>query len=810
MSYRIRNMTKYGDGGVVEVSDPDENTYRLAIFPDSNIEDVASVDGRQFLLTSGTGDVALLDCEQREVTGRTRLPKHRFEIRHRAGLLALDGGSKAFVWPREGRSFFVLDIPSLEIDDRFSLAEKVEDNEYRLLDLTDEELRDRGQSFSTISAHDGPVRPILPSRWTKCALRADGKIVVPLRRSAYGREYVDGNIERNGITEETTRNLHQVYTEICVIDKKEKTCSFEVLSTFNGIFELSAYPFLLSLSPDGRLAVSISRSLRSGRPSHGRWSRWRPKRTGFAAPPENYGYSLDVWDITAEPKLLSQPVIQPFRGEQEIDPPSIQDEFRSTSPVPAIASLIPGLRSALDGKMPQWEESQERQIEDGIFLHPDAPKGRWGNARLAEAGLGRPDFLGPVIRLFMRKLPEIFHDMPWDIMTDRQVRVASKILDAFYAYANGKAISIAWTGSPETFLVLSKYGSVREVHVTKGVGPEYQLNLPTFPVGREGRPSLADRGQIEHVGNRTFALEIGAFRFEFEVPSAETFSTWPSAEAEILDTRLVRDKNSAGKDREAVERLIRQIRPGYIEVGSTQPREIIAGLYRLVPAIENSFKEITVGNVWEPALFSGEERIGEQAICDILKSDGSSVAVAALSALLDAFLAQQKTGAFSFWTVYHDGGQTPALAPIAFTLIELTGTVPDNVFRFFSQRDVEHDVYTRKRLVDLDLTAEQKASPALFRLRVRLAIQDIADGSRGSNLAAFFGFDHELKSLISGELDPAHFADMLAEAASAEAPNFYWNPPNGPGDLLKMIAEGLQGDQPDIAALRRELLKHAA
>lgn len=784
-------------GGVVELCTPKGIACPLAVFADGVIEEIKALDETRFLLTSRKGHVTLVDCEARSVSTRIHLPGSL-----RVGILAMPGGNTAFVWSKNSTSYFLLELPSLAIKARFNLAERIEGERYRLVYRSQDELEGMGAHFQALPAHGSPLRRIVLSNAGAVVCRSDGTLVLPVEYKKAGREFISHSFEYRGKRSDITENLGRHITGVCEIDTDSQMCLFKMFEDRVGRFAT-----IHSFSPDGRFALVNSASPLELRETALPKPAGFLKRTFGRRAPASYACGLDVWDIGATPQRVARVPVRPLLRDADDTPPPSRRIPGDIDAAKAGGVVVPGLRAAVIGRSAEWMKSREKQEEDEVYL-PHESQLTGPRKHYPESFICEGPHLGNFIRRIMQEVPEVFSELPWQDLTDRQMRVVSSVLKAWEAYASREFLRIAWTDRPDTFLALTCRGTLREIHMFQGPGPEYRIEpLPERKRSIENAKPYSDV-ELKHLGDRKFALEYPAHRLEFDVPPTASFTAAPSGAVHLLQARIVVDRDRYSKELKIADRLAREIRPGYVTIKSLEPQEIIVGVKKLTAEVTGSFEEMAVENRWQPTLFKGRKQIREQDICDILLADGGSESFAVLSALLDAYLVTQETRNGRQWTVWHEDDVTPALVPTAFTLIEMTGTVPDNVNRLFGMRDMEHDTrYTPQRFASLKLTPGQLASEQLFRLRLRLAVQDVGTGNNGTDLANFYGLKRELGTIDSGGYSAKDFAEIVKEVVDAQAPDFDWASPQGPKGMLETLANGLKGEGSGIATLKDELRK---
>ncbi len=801
MGYVVRTIAG-NNGAAIEICSPNGDRRPMAVFSGSDIEDFRFVDARMCLLASKDREILLLDCEAREVVSRVRL-KNVSDLR----VLPLQSARQALVFSKSGSRFFVLSLPDLKTVFAFGAAERLDENHYRLVDFADDASFERANWFHNLPFYDAPIRRISPNNSRAAVARADGKVVMPIGFKKLERDFCVVRSQFRGKVDELIQKLHRVHLGVCELDLERRVCSFNIIH--DGVQGNAA---IQAISPDGRYAISVASDLALVPEVKDHGSSGLIRRAFGRRQPPSYAFALDIRDLSSTPTRSCRLPVQRLADGRLVKGQGAHLKPDEVEPVLSeILALLPGLAAAKEGRLSAWKGSAAQKLEDSIYLQNEAPR-EGPRKPKAYDYLIRPEIFGPTMRALMTEIPGALSAMPWQSLSDRQAGFMAKLGSAFEYHARSAAYAFAWTDRDDTFVILTRQGTVREVHVEKGVGPEYVLTPLTKPDRNFSWDDIVAneetvRAELSRLHGRTFALEYHGNRLEFDLPETGDFSMMPPKEMKNLATRIVMDKKQFYDELKLSDSLTSKLRPDFIKIKSLSADNVIAGVHKLADVVRRRFDEIVVHGRWEPTLVCQERAVREENICKILLELASAEAEGALSALLDAYLSHQGAERPVVW---HLDDTTPACAPTAFALLQMTGRVSENVERFFANRDMDHDSYTVQQFEKFELERSQWAARDMLRLRLRLAVQDIGTGNFGKDLFKLYGLTDVAEGLGTGEYEATAFADLVAEVVNAQAPLFSWATPLGVKGVIKMLADGLSADRPAIAELKQELEKRAA
>jgi hypothetical protein len=631
-------------------------------------------------------------------------------------------------------------------------------------------------------------------------VRADGRLVAALEYHEDGPEYAYS--ETNG--QALTTKLVRRNSAIGVFDLGAARLTIAPLrQTIEHPLD-SAFPVRL-ISSDGTSAVLQSTSpleLPSQSPKGaavGALSRIFGRR-----PASSFAYGLELWDLGSSKPVRSAVVAyQPFGDKGLMHPTTVRLSPEEAALRRQAASLVmPGVDAATTNQRAQWQKSEAKRREDDFF-RPFAAHQEYARARAPLAHLGDPLVFGDLLRGLLRTNKLAPQDMPWDAMADRQRDFVSEIQRAWGFHAKTHVMAMAWTREPDRIMALGRNGIVREVSLTEGPGPAYQLIDP--PKSSYGFEWTRMDAALIPIRDRTFAVDYFAARFEFDLPATPDFGAHHLDGTTQLPLRLIKDSDQHRRETKEADRLTRAIRPGYVKVASPDPSEIIAGLAKLSTEIRARLDEIVVDNRWMPALFHRGKAIEENEFSDILVNDGSEAARAALEDLLLAYV-DTNIGHQNIW---HPDDTTPAMGPVALALVRLCDPIPECVMTFYGRRDMDHDGWTFEAFGELGLSAERWTSQDLLALQFRLAIQDVATGNIGADLFKQYGLGHARLALHQRPALAEAYADLIVAQLQAQSKHsLSWA--READALLAKIADALDAAVPAEATLAAELRKQLA
>lgn len=728
MNYVIRVVNPEG-GGAVALRGPNEQEHLSPIFPDANVRDFALAGDHLCVLISENASIALFDLTRRQVVARARLPFHA------DGVMVAPGGDVAVFWSAIGGHIGRIDIPSLGGSFSFNLARRNADGDYDLIHRTPEQLRDERIYESRLPYTDAPLRKLRFSETCRPALDAKGRIVMPFAHEVEGAAY------RLSGEDPITRHIQHSTVGVAIIDLGTARIAFRPLGP---TVESALHDQIgvCAISPDGQRVLLHSTSLvpMPAKPVAGQETAG-PKTFGRRSVERDWAHGLEVWDIsTGEAAKLGTLAHHPFRDAGLMHPTTVAlTPAEADSRRPEIDRVMPGLLAALSGDLQFWREGPERRAEDSHF-QPQEVERRF---RPGFEWVDDPLLFGQVMRRLAQVRPDAFGAMPWQELTNRQIRFMAYLRRGWRFHAQTPVMSVAWTDDRDRFVVIGRNGIVREISLAGGPGRAFEVeNRPETLASLDWQNKDA---RLSHVGDRRFAVDYYATRFEFDLPPSADFGLHNLDGITPLPIRIITEQEAYRKETARAARLVRSIRPGLVTVSGLEPAQIIIGVKQLETAIATQFDAMVIGERWEPALFLKDKAIGEAAFCDILLRDTSPAAVKALDELLLAWLAKAGRHATA---ICHPDEETPTMGHVALTLMRLPGPTPEVVMRHVALRDAEHDSWTEGAWHGMELATEKLADPQTTAIRIRLAIQDIDTGNFVSpDFFRFYQLDHDLSTM---------------------------------------------------------------
>jgi hypothetical protein len=800
-------------GGAIAIRNGSGEEHILAVFPDAGVMDLVMVGEVHCVAASRKRGLAFVDLGQRVVQARGRLSIQPNRI------AAAPDGRRAIAYSCEPGLISVFDLPDLKETKRYNLIDARADGGFDLIYRDPETLKNDNMPWDRIPVSDGPfaleVRPddlwlkhypdlqtgLRRLRFTLSApaiIRADGRAVIPFEFSARARRDL---IDKSGATP-LPMSGYDIATGIALIDLDRERFDFREIRRATETGPASSFP-IRAINRNGTRAIVPSLdpvSAQAEAPSTDTGLGGMIRRTFGRKTGQAFAYGLEVWDIDGErPAKVDVIAYHPFRDENLLRTDTQRfGEAETAEAAREIALVMPGVAAAFAGEQSRWQQSAERQREDAHFEPQEARK--IPAYRPAYQRVHYPTLFGNAMRTLLTANPRPFSCAPWSDLTDRQRRLLAAIFSGWSAHAGFPIHCLAWSG-PDLVVAFGKGGMVREISLTQGAGPAWQLVDPAqdaFPFAYRDmfRPTLA------HLGGRTFAADYYNVRFEFELPPSAGFGVENLADATPLAYRIVIDEAQHIAEGKDVDRLTQAIRPGYIKIKSKSAADIIDGLKALAPEVGRNFDQIVVDKRWVPSLFYRGSPVPEQVFCAILVESRSDEARNALDAVLTAFLDCLEGRADNVW---HPDDLAPAMGPVAFSLIALSDPIPPSVTRFFARRDMEHDMWTPENFGTLALPTARLLAPDLLALQIRLAIQDICTGNPGPDLFALYGLPQARAALRHDAARAPVFAEIIARELMAQAGSLSWATGAGAIGVLDSIAEALDATHAAEVLLAKEL-----
>lgn len=779
-------------GSAVAVQTPMAKQYTIAVFADGHIDDFALLTARLCVLISSKRRIALLDMEKREIIQRGRLS---FQPR---GIVIAPDGTNAVIYSENPAIVGLINLPALQERDIFNLAERRSDGGYDLVHRTSENLRKDGTSLQQIPFAEAPLRRLRFSKNVRPRLRSDGLLIAPFEYCRKGPEYIWDQTTPKPLAS-TLFDWTIGVAQLDLVNARVELRPFRRTMEHAG----DSHFAIRSISPDAKHALLQSVSPIVSKPVRPKPAAGALAKVFGRREKPTWAHGLELWSLDGEiPIRQSTVAYDPFSDKAllHLNTARIEPEQVKQCLV-QIDLVVPGVLAVLSGYQADWRESQEMKREEAFFTPLETTRSRPVRSP-AFSKVDDPLFFGKIMRQMLGVLPTAPQTMPWSDMTNRQKWFLSHLLRGWNFHARTPVMGIAWTQEASRIVVIGRNGIVREVAFPEGPGPAWKVSDP--PQSSHGFDWKSQDARLVRIRDRTFAVDYGAARLEFDLPASPNFGPHHLEGTKPLPIRVIMNHAQHAKELATADRLTRAIRPGYITIKSLVSGEIIAGVSKLAGEVSARFDEIVVDARWVPSLSLRSKPIEEQTFCDILVKDGSNAARQALTDLLDAYLEQTTGKALPVW---HTDDTTPTMGPVALALIKLCDPIPQQVTAFVAQRDMEHDNWTPKSFGALQLSAKRFSESDLLALRIRLALQDISTGNVGTDLFSLYHLADEQGRLHKDPARAKPCANLIAAQIKAQWPDMPQNARAPGAKILTAITAAMNRRQPSEMALAAELLR---
>ena len=813
MSFFVRSINGIL-GSAIAVRGGDGEERKLAVFADAAIRDFALVGEDRCVLISRKQGVALVDLASCEVIKRGRLPLGADRI-----AVARDG-ARALAYHCNPGLLTVVDLTSLDSVAQFNLIQLRGDGSFDLLHRDHERLKQARTPWDSIPFSDGPLRaevksdelwlkyaPAEPSglrrmhftQSTRAVFRADGKVIVPFELRINGREWVTGR----GYEKPITASAFRISVGVAVIDLDAARVEMMVARqrTEPGVY--TAFP-VRSISPEGTCAILQSFDpVAQCSDTEGTASGGMLRNVFGRRPASKLAFGLEQWDIAGDPCLRTAFAFRPLNADTMLRTDTQRfSDAELTEARKEIDLVFPGVEAGFSSRQEEWRTSHAKRQGDAYFDPLEMRKAPAFNPAFNRAHY--PKLFAEMAQRMVKLDPKPFSSIPWDRLDDRQCRFLSGLLSGWGKHSTHAVESIAWISS-DRMVILSRDGKVREVSTSGDIGHAYQLTDPTTKTWPFAERNVSP-AELHYVEDRTLAVDLFNVRLEFDLPPFADPNSGDLDRTTPLSYRVTLDGDGHTAEVKHVDRLAEKIRRGYIKVGSKDARSIIACLHELANEVRDHWEEIVVDHRWLPSVHYRGKPVVEAEFAEILIADGSDEAVRALDVLLTAFLDATEGKHQNIW---HPDDGTPTMGPVSIALIKLCNPLPPSVFRFYTQRDMDHDMWTYEAFERLDLPKERFLSADLVTLQARLAIQDICTGNVDADILALYRLKLVREALRADPSIGPDLADVIISQLEAQAPDLTWASGAGVPGVAEAIAESLDNAVPAEVALAAELRRRA-
>jgi len=755
VGFEIRIINGNSGGGIA-VKQHDGKEQKLAVFPDSHVEDFAKFENQFCVLVSRKRGIAFLDLELMAISKRFQL-SHGVE-----NVIISPNGKFAICYRCQELTLTVLRLPDLEEIKVYNLAQRRDDGAYNLIYKTQEELKNDNIRFDNIPIGEAPLRRIRISKNVCPKFTSDGKLIVPVEYFENELEYEIG--PKSSTCNPTSYKFNKFTIGIGEINFNTETFNFKAIRQVSE-YRLDTDFCVRAISDDGTKIILHSSHLIPATTGQEVQNKFGLKKVFGRRQSISWGYGMEVWNITN-----SQPSLDKIIHYQNFDDNTLMHsttlkmfDHEKADFKYAIDLLIPGLIAVLSGRKIEWENSSEKRKED-VFYTPgetgqEIPSYQYPYWRVSD-----PLLFGDVMRQLLSIHPSFPQNLPWADFTNRQKHFIKFLIEAWGFHAKGPIMSLTWIDDLDRLLILGRDGTLREISINEGSGPACLIeNRPTTLNSLDWQNKDAD---LIYLGSRKFAVSYYATNFQFELPDNSSFGANQISITKTLSVRIITDRELHQKEVKAMDRLVNAIRPGHIKIRSLAAKDVVSGINQLAEDLRNNYSQIIVDNRWVPTLWVKGKPIEEQGICNILCDDASKESAAALENLLTSYL-QCTSGKIQ--DAWHLDDETPTMGSVAISLLKILNPVPAVVMEFIEQRDIDHEDWFYEAFDNLGIESRQTTPDDLLPIRVRLAIQAMSRGYL-NKFFELFGLNNDLVKMNSNPALASEYAQEIIKQTSRQWP----------------------------------------